>query len=65
MVQPSSMFEHSNLTVLLDFDSIFMSFIPHCVETCVFSVDKDNNSIDFKIITQVNLSSKLLLNLFF
>ena len=39
------------LTVLSDLDSMFISFILHCVEQqwpCGFSVNKDKYSISFK-----------------
>ena len=56
------------LTVLSDLESVFLGFIPHCVEQqwpCDLSVYKDECSINSKIKNKFNLGSKLIFNLIF
>ena len=53
--------------VLSDLDSVFIGFIPHCVEQqwpCGLSVIKDKYSIKSKNKNKVNSDSKLNLNEF-
>ena len=50
------------LTVLSDLDSMFINYIPHCVEQ-LWPCDKYSKI--YKIKNKLNLGSKLILNLIF